>query len=103
MTAAGNLRPDYAYASCTVVAQVGPVYSANEGFGTVTRNGAGDYSMLLAGLPSGAVITLGTLGSAFAAPVCEPIGTPVTALRVRTFDAAGVAIEASFCICITKA
>lgn len=103
MSAKGNLRPDYAYASATVVAQVGPVYSANEGFGAVTRNGPGDYSLALDGLPGQAVITLGTLGSAFASPVCEPIGTPVTSLRIRTFDAAGAAIEASFCVSITKA
>ena len=101
--AKGNIRPDYAYASCTVVAQVGPIYSANEGFGAVTRNGAGDYSMALDGLPTSAVITTGVLGAAAAFATVELVGTPVTSLRVRTFDAAGAAIEAAFGVNITKA
>ena len=46
----GNLRPDYAYASCTLVASATPSLLANEGWSpSVTRNGVGDHTITLGG------------------------------------------------------
>jgi len=104
----GNLRPDYAYASATLIAQVSPFYTANNGFGTPLRNGAGDYTMPVGppGLPEDAVFGLACLGGSAAVGTIEVIGVfpaLVTAIRVRTRDLSGVLQETGFSVSITKA
>jgi uncharacterized protein (DUF2236 family) len=87
------------FATCNVTAQVGPVLTNARGVTAVVRNGVGDYSLTLQD-------GINFLGDGGGIPMVQAYGaTPAlnaveqvdpTHVRVRTVDAAGVALEANF-------
>lgn len=90
-----------------VTAQVGPTCQAAHMVDGVARNGAGDYTITIS-TPNAYLDALQSLalvspasGATFAAATVE---RPTDAtLRVRTFDAAGVAVEANFYFALIQA
>ena len=86
-------------ALANMTAQVGPVFTLNRGFvSPPVRNGAGDYTLTLQeGITlNEAQPEVQPLSALFVSASVELV-TPTT-LRVRTFDAAGAALESNFAI-----
>ena len=84
-----------------VTAQVGPVFTLNKGFTGVVRNGAGDYTLTLQdglAIATEGAIAIQPISALFVAASVELV-TAAT-IRVRTFDAAGAALESNFSVMI---